>query len=230
MNHQLPLGFRFADEISFETFQAGNNAELIEALKSLGLPGSAGFNFLWGASGSGKSHLLQAAVRLVAQQQKPVAYVPLISLDGLNPIILQGLEQMALVCIDDIQVIAGNKEWEEAMFYCFNHCHEQNTPLVITSNVLPQQAGFTLKDLESRLSWGVTFHLHEMNDEQKKCALQVRAEARGMQLADDVCQFLITRHSRHTSDLFQLLDELDKASLAAQRKLTIPFVRQFISH
>ena len=230
IQHQIPLGFRFADEISFDTFQSENNAQLIASLHELLGRNGRNYVFMWGKAGSGKSHLMQASIQYVAGENRPVAYLPFKESGSLSPKVLEGLEQMSLVCIDDVDCIAGNAEWEEAIFHLFNRCHDAATSLLISASAIPQAIGIRLKDLESRLSWGITYQLIELNDAQKMRALQKRAHARGMQLNDEVCRYLLSRYSRRTSDLFELLNTLDRESLTEQRKLTIPFVSQFIKH
>jgi DnaA family protein len=87
----------------------------------------------------------------------------------------------------------------------------------------------SLEDLRSRLQWGLTYQVHSLTDEDKQQALQMRARARGLELSDDVAQYIIQRLPRDTNELFWQLARLDHASLAEQRKLTIPFVKKVLA-
>ena len=228
MPQQIPLGFTFNNDISFDTFVVGENTEAVSAVRALGGVSGERFIYLWGKQGSGKSHLLQALCQLWGEQNNPVAYLALEDMDQYSPLMLEGLEQLSLVCIDDIHAIATDATWEEALFHFFNRAYDRKTPLIITGNAAPAQLNFQLQDLRSRLGWGLVLHLKPLQDEQKLEALQTRAALRGLELATDVGRFLLNRYSRDLGELFALLDRLDQASLSEQRRLTIPFLRQHI--
>ena len=231
MPHQLPLEFKFNNELTFESFVPGENAELVASLKNIGLTNENSIVYFWGQAGVGKTHLLQALCQSASFHNKPVAIIPL----GLNdsgetyaPQMLEGLEKMSLVCIDDIHAIAGNADWESALFHFYNRARDLATPLVICGDQPPSQLNIMLQDLKTRLSWGLVLQLHQINDDEKLKALRYRAKNRGIELNNDVGEYLLHRYSRDMRDLIALLDVLDKASLAEQRRLTIPFVKQFV--
>jgi len=228
MSYQLPLGFTFNNDVSFDTFYTGNNTLVLKHLYASVDHRSEPLIYLWGTTGVGKTHLLQAACQRVTTQAQRVAFVPLREHQQLSPEMLTGLEQLQLVCIDDVEAIKGLRDWEEALFHLYNRAQDTQLSLIISGNVTPAILGLELQDLVSRLGWGLVFHLHALNDDEKLGALQQRAKLRGMVLSDEVGHYLLKRYSRDTHALFQLLDQLDKASLTAQRKLTIPFVRDFI--
>ena len=228
MQLQIPLDFTFNNEINFDAFVAGENTVVIMAIQALGQETGERFIYLWGREGSGKSHLLQALCQSYADQHKPVALLALQEKDQYSPRILEGLEQLSLVCIDDVQLIAADAEWEEALFHLFNRTHDRNTPLIVTGSTPPAQLTLQLHDLQSRLGWGLILQLKPLSDDQKLVALQHRAASRGLELGNDVGRFLLNRYSRDLRELFALLDKLDHASLSEQRRLTIPFLRQHI--
>jgi DnaA family protein len=132
------------------------------------------------------------------------------------------------VCIDDVHLIAGRPQWEEAFFHVYNRIHDAGGSLIVTANVMPKLLGLALPDLVSRLSWGVVFQLQGLTDLEKLAVLMMRAERRGMTLSEEVGKFILNHCPRHMSTLFAALEALDKASLAAQRKLTIPFVKSVL--
>lgn len=231
MRHQLPLEFKFNDEFTFSSFVSGANAELIDALKNIGSSIDVPIIYFWGRTGTGKTHLLQALCQSPTFDNKPVAMIPLDPKDGSElyaPQILEGLEKMSLVCIDDVHCVAGNAGWENALFHFYNRARDLATPLVMCGNSPPAQLDIGLQDLKTRIGWGLVLQLNALNDDEKLQALQKRANIRGIELSDDVGEFLLRRYSREMTDLFMLLDDLDKASLMEQRRLTVPFVKQYL--
>jgi len=187
--------------------------------------------YFWGRAGTGKTHLLQALCQSPTFDNRPVAMIPLDPKDTGEPYapqILEGLEKMSLVCIDDVHCVAGNADWEKALFHFYNRARDLAAPLVMCGNSPPAQLAIDLQDLKTRLGWGLVLQLHALSDEEKLQALQIRANVRGIELNDDVGEFLLRRYSRGIADLFSLLNDLDKASLMEHRRLTIPFVKQYL--
>lgn len=227
---QLTLPLSLPDDETFASFYAGENGSLIATIKkSLSEPGSHVI-YIWSGVGSGRSHLLHAACAISAQNNKAVGYIPLSEYETFTPAVLEGMEQLPLVCIDDIDAIAGNREWEVALFNLYNRAIETGeTCLLITGNATPKELKLALPDLASRLVWGQVYRLHHLSDEDKLHALQLRAELRGFELPEDVGRFLLKRLERDMRTLFTTLDQLDRATIEAQRKLTIPFVKETLS-
>lgn len=231
MPHQLPLEFNFNNELTFETFVTGGNAELVSLLKNFSNRREADCLYYWGRPGFGKTHLLQALCQDPSFKDKPVAMIPLdteMQTDPYSPQMLDGLESMGLVCIDDIDLIAGNRDWENALFHFYNRARDNSTPLVISASVPPAQLSIELSDLKTRLGWGLVLQLQAINDDEKLEALKLRARHRGMEVSDEVGEYLLRRFSRNMPDLVALLDNLDRASLTEQRRLTIPFIKQVL--
>jgi DnaA family protein len=224
----LPLGLRLQDAWSFANYFPGANREAVTHLQRLGEPGAERLIYLWGSASAGKTHLLHAACRAFAERAAPTAYVPLTEARALTPDLLDDLEQCALVAIDDVESIAGNVAWEEALFHLFNRVQAAGGNFVVTAHVAPAALALKLADLRSRLGWGLVLQLHPLDETGCIAALQLRARRRGFDLPDDVAHYLLRRAPRDPSSLFALLDRLDDASLAAQRKLTIPFVRELL--
>ena len=230
VTEQIPLRFAWQDGFSFENFYPGENVVTMHRLQQItsGESVDEQFLFLWGFANVGKSHLLQASCQQAAESGLSVAYLPLTEIGDLHPEMFAGLEKLSLVCIDDAQVLAGNKEIEEALFHLYNRMRDAGNKMIVAADVSPNALPIALADLQSRLSWGPVFHLQELNDENKIAALQLRAKTRGFELTEEVGLFLIRRSARDMPSLFALLDRMDEASLAQHRKLTIPFVRGFI--
>lgn len=226
MVDQLTLGIRLHDEANFSSFFQGTNEEIISSLKHLVDTQDGCYVFVYGEKGVGKSHLLQACCQYAASNQLAPFYLPLAH--HLNPGILENLDGFSLVCLDDIHLIANDPEWEESLFHLFNHLVTKKIKLVISAKALPNQLGFKLADLVSRLNSGVTYHLKPLTDEQKVAALQLRANIRGFELTQEVGRYLLNHYPRDMTYLFELLELLDKASLQARHRITIPFVRSIL--
>ena len=224
---QLSLAVQLPDDETFASFYPGENAQLITGLKNAAIGQGAPLLFFWGARGTGRSHLLHATCAEVNACGKAAAYIPLDQHNLFTPGVLEQMEQLPLVCLDNLESIAGNGQWEEALFDFFNRWKEHNQgSLIVTATTAPRKMGLGLPDLASRLDWGLVYQLRELDDEGKLSALQLRAELRGFKLPIDVGRFLLNRLSRDMRTLLQTLNELDNASLDAKRKLTIPFVKE----
>ncbi|REC96483.1 DnaA regulatory inactivator Hda [Kushneria indalinina] len=223
---QLPLGVGARDDATFASFWPGANASLVTHLRHQLDDGGEQFIYLWGASGSGRSHLLQAACLETSDRGARALYLPLDDLGHFPPHMLEDLEALDLIAIDDLERVIGRKRWEEALFHCFNRLRDANCRLVIAAQAAPRALPVVLPDLASRLGWGMTFHLQPLSDQDRLEVLRLRAHQRGMQLPDEVARYLLHRGPRRLGDMLALLTRLDSASLSAQRRLTIPFVKQ----
>lgn len=227
MQHQYTLPIYEFDPETFDNFDAENNQVLCNSLFDNFSKLQQPFFYLWGTKSSGKTHILKAANNLFLQQERASIYIPLTKTNYFSPEILESLEELDLVCLDDLDAIAGNDEWEVAIFDLFNRIKERGqTLLLMSANEPAQQLAIKLPDLRSRLTWGETYQLAELADEKKAFVLQQAARKRGLELPDEVAKFLLSRLDRDLTYLFSILDKLDKASLQAQRKLTIPFVKE----
>jgi DnaA family protein len=202
----------------FASFWPGLNAEIVAALQA---PASAPL-WLWGARGSGKTHLLQA---VCAAAGEAAAYFPLDGSLALPPEALAGFERTAVLCIDDADAVAGDMAWERALFRLFNDAAELRTRLIFAAAAPPRQGDWSLEDWRSRAGACVVYQLRELDDGGRLEALRLRAAQRGLQLPPETSEYLLKRLPRDLPSLFEILDQLDEASLVAQRRLTIPFIR-----
>jgi len=228
LSNQLTLGLSLKDEATFANFYSPKNEESIAELKKTVSGQGEKVIYLCGTRGQGCSHLLQAACHEAHQQQKSSVYLPLAQLISFSKDVLIGLESLDLVCIDDLHMIAGMPEWEEAIFHLYNKLYDAGGNMIIAANDLPKSIHLKLPDLVSRLSWGFVFQLHPLEDAEKLFILTMRANRRGISLSEEVGKYILTHCPRHMGTLCAALDALDKASLAAQRRLTIPFVKEVL--
>lgn len=227
MNQQLPLPIHQIDDCTFENFYADNNLLLLDSLRKNSQQIQQQFFYIWGTTGCGKSHLLRALNNQYLNEQRVAIYVPLSKSRYFSPAVLENLEQQELVCLDDLDSVMGDPEWEIAIFDLFNRIKASGQTLLFVSATLsPSALNVQLPDLASRLKWGEIYHLSALTDEQKLEVLQKNARQRGIDLPAETAQFLLKRLNRDTHTLLQALERLDKASLQAQRNLTIPFVKE----
>lgn len=225
-SQQLALNLGLPDNALLETYYPGDNTQVLTHIKQAARGKGDRFLYLWGPIGSGCSHLLQGACHFASEQGRSAMYLPLAQIHNRGPALLHSLERLDLVCLDDIQAVAANKLWEEALFHLYNRIREGvRTYCIIASQQTPKNSGIRLADLQSRLAWGVTYQVHPLSDEDKLKALNLRAKMRGLELPLEVGHYILRRAARNMGELYQLLEKLDAASMAAQRRLTIPFIK-----
>jgi len=225
---QLALDIRLAEHAVFDSFFVGPNALEVARLRRMAAGDDAGVVWLTGESGSGKSHLLQASVAAAHAAGRRTAYLPLSQLKQGLAAVLDGLGEYDLVALDDLRAIAGDRDWELAVLYLYERLTAAGAALVCSAETTPAELGFSLADLSSRLCSGGIFRLEPLNDAECLQALQKRALWMGCELPEETGRYLLSRVDRNPSSLFELLDRLDRAALAAQKKLTVPFVRSII--
>ncbi|MBT8083388.1 MAG: DnaA regulatory inactivator Hda [Gammaproteobacteria bacterium] len=223
---QLALPLQLADHAVFASFLGAGNETLVATLAGIagGEPGQG--CWLWGGAATGKTHLLQAVCDRAGDRS---VYVPLDMLAAAGPGILEGLGERELVCVDDFERVAGDADWELALFGLCNELGDAGGQLVVAAAAAPRECNIRLADLESRLSRLPVFQLHALDEQQRAAALQLRARHRGLELPDETAAYLLRHSRRDMASLYDLLDKLDLEALRAKRRLTIPFVREVIA-
>lgn len=226
---QFPLRLALSSGRRFENFEmTPENAELVDAVRRIAAERTPERVLIVGDAGSGKSHLLEAASAAAGAAGDAVAYVPMREWRAQHVDAIQGLGRCGLVCIDDIDAVAGDRGWEEALLTLVEASASRRTRLLVSAAASPPHLPFALADLRSRLSAATLYRLHELDDESRARALRRHARGRGIEIPDDVVGYVLTRHRRDMPSLLALLDRLDYHSMAHQRRLTVPFVREFI--
>ncbi len=226
--HQLPLNIRLGELTTLEQFVAGANRAVLAALGAMADGRGEPLLFVHAPPGRGKTHLLHGTCRRAVERGRRPAYLPLRTLLQTNVEVLDGLERLDLVCLDDLEAIAGRREWELALFNLCNGLRENGGALLTAAFAPPNQTGIALPDLRSRLSAGVVYGIRPLNDDDKLRALVQRAEAHGLTLPPEVGRYLLAHCPRDLASLFEVLRRLDQASLIEQRRLTLPFVREIL--
>ena len=223
---QLALPLQLQDHAVFESYWPAGNDALLAYLMELSDTGNGPGCWVWGAAASGKSHLLQAVSDRTGDRS---IYLPLGLVLEAGPDVLADLENRQFICLDDVDKIAGNADWEHALFALFNQAHDAGGILVVSATATVRECRFDLKDLESRFTKLPPFHIQPLADADRVKALQLRAKQRGLDLPIETANYLLTRRQRDMASLYALLDKLDSAALKAQRRLTIPFVKTVLS-
>ena len=222
---QLALPLRLADHAVFESFLANGNEELVALLAAIAEDTNASGCWLWGGAATGKTHLLQAVCERAGDRS---VYVPLAMLAEAGPGLIDGLDSRDVACIDDLQNIAGNDAWEGALFTLYNDLIAAGGRLVVAATTAPRECPFELPDLASRMSHLPTYLVQNLADADRAEALQLRASHRGLDLPNETASYLLSRSRRDMASLYDVLDVLDEEALRAQRRLTVPFVRNVL--
>jgi DnaA family protein len=220
---QLPLRVRPSESARFETFVPGPNCEVLRLLSAGSAPRVL---WLWGRPGTGKSHLLRAACAAVGERGGAATYLDLATSDA--PALLDGCETLDLVALDGLERVADDVEWNAAIFRLHTLMQDGPGQLLVASTAPPAALGFRLADLSSRLLAAPVYQLRELDEDGQVQALEERAARRGLELSREAAEYLVHRMPRDMHSLCAVLDRLDEAALVAQRRLTVPFLRQVL--
>lgn len=222
---QLALGVRLRDDARWANFHGERNARAASLIRSACSDSAQPLLVICGDEDTGKSHLLQAACHEYESAGSSALCFSLAELRALGPQALSGIETMALIALDDVHLVIGLPEWEEALFHLYNRARDLGHQIMITLNDTPSAQAFRLADLRSRFQEGLLVQLGTYRDDDRVTILQARAEQRGLVLNNEVAGYIMRRSSRSLGMLLAILDQLDENSLQAQRRLTIPFVK-----
>lgn len=224
---QLPLALRFPPDQRFDTF-VGAPAGALEQLRALASGAGSDWLYLAGPASTGKSHLALAACADAQALGRRVAYLPLASAAGRMEDALSALDDYDLVALDGLDVVAGRREDEQALFDFHNRARDAGTAVLYSARVPAVELPVTLPDLRSRLAQCVRVRLQPLDDEGRREVLRLRARRRGLQMDAAAIDWLLRRVDRELASLTGLLDRLDRESLAAQRRITVPFLRKVL--
>ena len=217
---QLPLGVRLGEAARFDGFVAGPNAQVLEQLAGAAPPRVL---WLWGRAGTGKTHLLQAACAAAGERGGTATYLDLAGAG--SPVLLEGCETLDLVCLDGLDRVSEDSGWNAAIFRLYTLMQDGPGRLYVASTAPPASLRFRLPDLRSRLLAASVHQLRELDEDGQIEALERRAARRGLELSREAAAYLVHRMPRDMHSLCGVLDRLDEAALAAQRRLTVPFLR-----
>ncbi len=228
MSIQFPLAFEFQANQGFNTFFTASNQEIISQLQKLILGAGERQIFLYGEAALGKSHLLQACCQFAHQHGMNPFYYPFEKKRLPSLSMLENLEDVKLVCFDNINEIIGNLDWEQAFLNFLNQDAENNNRLILTARIDPKEIKVKLPDLKNSLNSGLSLKLTPLEQSEIITALIHKASYMGITISRKVGHFLVTHYASDLPSMWILLEQLDKATLSAQRKLTIPFLKQIL--
>lgn len=225
---QLPLALRYPPDQRVETF-VGAPAGALEHVDALARGSAADWLYVSGPAGSGKSHLLLAACAAAHAASRRPAYLPLATAAGRLSDAVDALDGADLVALDGLEAIAGHRDDEIALFDFHNRARAAGTAVIYAAIGRPDALGLGLPDLRSRLGQCAGVSLAPLDDEGRREVLRQRAQRRGLAIDEAAIDWLLRRVGRDLASLTQLFDRLDRAALAAQRRLSVPFLREVLS-
>ena len=225
---QIPFQFGNFQKNDLASFLPGENQELLNLIKLITNKEQLHRLYLWGESDTGKTHLLQAACKQAAENDLHVAYIPLRQFEELSAEMLHDLGKLDLVCVDDLESISKQVEWQQGLVWLYNELRDNNHSMIISANKSPTNIALEIEDLKSRLGWDQAVQIKSPSDDLKIEILKQKANARSFELSDEVIEFLMRRVDRDLGSLIDVLDKIDHASLAEKRKITIPFIKELI--
>lgn len=219
---QLALDLALCPPVGFADFVAGGNGELLFQLGELArgrLPERS--LYLWGEAGRGKSHLLAATAAAATSHGLSCRL-----LDARHEQLGEADHLLDLVLVDEVQALGA--EQQVALFAVYNSLRDGGGSVLAAGDLPPAQLALR-EDLKNRLGWGLIYEVQALSDGEKTQALQQQALHRGFHLPDEVCHYLLTWHSRDLPSLLAVLTQLDRASLAAQRRVTLPLLKTVLN-
>ncbi len=223
MSPQLPLSLKFPPDQRLAFFSGRDDVREMVAAVADG--SRSDWLYLAGPAGSGKTHLLLAACAQAQAHDRRAVYLPMAALAGRVESALAGQDEAGLVCLDGLDAIAGQRDDEVALFHFHNRMRAGSGRLVYAASAMPAALPFVLPDLVSRLEQCTRLALEPLDEDARRDVLRQRAARRGLELDEAVLDYLFRRVGRDLATLTGLLDRLDRESLAAQRRITVPFLR-----
>ena len=207
------------DDFYFDPKNFGLKKNLLEGNDDL---------FLYGIKKSGKSFLLQSVCNFYASQNKSSLFIPIAEVKKYGISFMDSLDNLDVICIDDIDLINSDKEWEIAIFNLINDCLISKCRLIFSSALNPSSIKFDLKDLISRIKKMDHVELFPVSKDKLNDAINFICNLRSINLGEKEINYLVTHSKRNISDLINIINKLDKTSMQLKRKITIPLIKEVI--
>ena len=228
---QFSLDITLPKFATFATFIDSSEGQLLSDLLKLKQENNSEPQqfFIWGSASTGKTHLLQAICNQLSESNKDFIYLPMKDLESESAELLNDMHQLDVLCVDDVESVLGNEQWDKQLFNLINEMRANNKSIVMTSSINPNDVQVSFADLASRLVWGPVYKLTMLSDDEKSKAIQAHAQARGLEITDEASTYLLNHFPRDFNKQIEILDQLDKQSLAKQKaKVTVPFVKEVL--
>ena len=220
---QLLLDISSPRPPTLENFIPGHNFELLQTLKNTLINQSLErFIYVWGNSGCGKSHLLQAVAEAFVQQQLKAIYVSC----EINSEFAFDAASLRCMAIDNVERLGAAAQIR--LFNFYNQVREEGDALFLVSGEVSPARLSLRQDLVTRLAWGLVYQVHELNDEEKREAMKNHAISCGFELPYEICDYLLQHEQRNLPALIRVVDALDRYSLTKQRPITLPLLRELL--
>jgi len=227
VSSQMPLPLEPRRVASLADFVAGPNGAVRAAVGQVAREADQSL-LISGPASSGKTHLLNAACLEARQAGRTAFFLGLRGLGSDDARSLEGLERTDLVCLDDLQEVAGEPVWEEALFHFINRLREAQGSLLLSSRERLRQLPLQLPDLASRLAWGLRLTLRPLEDWDKRQVIERHGAAMGVRIPDDVIDYLLNRGPRDMATLLGVISRLQQVAFRDKRQLTVPLTRELL--
>lgn len=223
---QIPLPLSFDKRFSLENYVSNNSQFIYQNLTALFDETGESLIGLWGGTDSGKTHLLNACAHYARHCHVPFHLFDALQLLEADAQSFSDFPDGCVLGVDNLDLLAGNRNWEEQFYQLINRVKAGEIRFVFSLSRNPRDISFRLADLKSRLMWGLLITLQSPDDEQLAEVIKTRAHLLGLEMSDNVLNYLLTHYSRKLSEQMQLLYRLDHAAMTSKRKITIPLIRE----
>ena len=224
---QLALQIQINERASLDNFFVSkNNNQTIQILKNILLSSNKGAQiFIDDLGSNGKSYLLQAICNDFSNSNNSSIYIPMHEAINLDPSILEGISELNLICIDDIDLINKRREWEIPFFNLINECYEKECFLILSGSINKLKA---IPDLISRIKKMETLRLEAINDDELMEATQAISKNLNIEISDKNMNYLINNSKRDIKTIFRTLSQLEKESLERKKSIGLNLIKDVI--
>ena len=224
---QLALQIQINERASLNNFFVSkNNSKTIQILKNILLDSNNGVQmFIDDLGSNGKSYLLQAICNDFSNSSNSSIYIPMQEAINLDPTILEGVSELNLICIDDVDLINKRREWELALFNLINECYEKDCFLLLSGSVNKLEA---IPDLVTRIKKMETLRLEAINDDELLEATQAISKNLNIEISDKNMNYLINNSKRDIKTIFRTLSQLEKESLERKKSIGLNLIKEVI--
>ena len=224
---QLALQIQINERASLKNFFVSkNNNKTIQVLKNILFSSDSGAQiFIDDLGSNGKSYLLQAICNDFSNSNNSSIYIPMEEAINLDPSILEGVSELNLICIDDVDLINNRREWEIALFNLINECYEKECFLLLSGSINKLEA---IPDLVSRIKKMETLRLEAINDDELLEATQAISKNLNIEISDKNMNYLINNSKRDIKTIFRTLSQLERESLERKKSIGLNLIKEVI--